>query len=96
MAVMCSGHVRKRDVEDRFDIEFDAHFVDALRTLEPMDADGFVRCTDDAITVAPSGRLFIRNAAMAFDAYLGASKAPSLLPNGVGLSVSECRFPNVG
>lgn len=75
MEVMCSGHVRKRDVEDRFGIDFDAHFADALRALEPLAADGLVRCTDDAITVAPSGRLFIRNVAMAFDAYLGASTA---------------------
>jgi len=31
--------------------------------------------SDDTVMVAPAGRLFIRNVAMAFDAYLDASHA---------------------
>jgi oxygen-independent coproporphyrinogen III oxidase len=35
--------------------------------------DGLVEVTPDRIEVTPLGRLLVRNIAMSFDAYLGAS-----------------------
>jgi len=74
MSLMCDSQVVKTDVEDRFEIDFDAMFADALEALRPMVDDDLVRITEEAIVVEPEGRLFIRNAAMTFDAYLQASK----------------------
>jgi len=74
MSLMCDSQVVKTDVEDRFGIDFDALFADALEALRPMVDDDLVRITEEAIVVEPEGRLFIRNAAMTFDAYLQASK----------------------
>lgn len=74
--LMCNFHLEKADVEACFRIDFDATFGDALKALEPMAADGLVRLTPRSIEVRPAGRLFIRNVAMPFDAYLNA-EAPS-------------------
>jgi oxygen-independent coproporphyrinogen-3 oxidase len=73
MQLMCSFEVEKRDIEDRFGIDFDTYFADALDALAPMEADGLVERTADRVTVLPNGHLFIRNAAMTFDAYLSTS-----------------------
>jgi len=73
MQLMCTSRVEKARVESRFGIDFDAYFSDSLQALSPMAADGLVKRSEDAVTVLPAGHLFIRNAAMAFDAYLSAS-----------------------
>ena len=73
MQLMCTCEVEKRHIESRFGIDFDTYFADALGALAPMEADGLVRRTADRVTVLPKGHLFIRNAAMTFDAYLSTS-----------------------
>jgi oxygen-independent coproporphyrinogen-3 oxidase len=42
----------------------------SLRRLAPLEADGLVVVTADAVRVTPLGRQFIRNVCAAFDAYL--------------------------
>ena len=74
MQLMCHFSVDKAAVEQRFDIDFDTTFADALDALGPMEADGLVTLTPTAVLVPDAGRLFIRNVAMAFDAYLAAPK----------------------
>ncbi len=69
MQLMCNFHLDKAAVEDRFGIDFDHTFSDALRALQPMEADGLVSLLPDVIDVRPPGRLLIRNVAMCFDAY---------------------------
>jgi len=69
MQLMCHFHLEKAPVEERFGIDFDATFDTALQSLKPMEADGLVTLTPDAVHVRPPGRLLIRNVAMAFDAY---------------------------
>lgn len=66
-------------VEERFGIRFDETFADALAALAPMEADGLVTLTPRRIEVTETGRFFIRNVAMPFDAYLeqpGAAPRP--------------------
>lgn len=70
MQLMCTFEVEKRDIETRFGIDFDTYFADALDALDPMEEDGLVQRAADRVTVLPTGHLFIRNAAMPFDAYL--------------------------
>src|SRR5262249_7702578 len=52
--------------------EHRAELQDALQALEPLAADGLVELDGGGarVRVTPLGRWFVRNAAMAFDAYL--------------------------
>lgn len=59
-------------VDRQFDIHFADYFAAALRALQPMCDDGLVTCADHTIGITPRGRLFARNIAMCFDAYLHA------------------------
>ncbi len=69
-ALMCHGRIDFAAIEARHDIVFRDYFADALEQLGEMQADGLLAIGDDAIEVLPSGRLMMRNMAMAFDAYL--------------------------
>lgn len=69
MQLMCHFRLDKAAIEERFDVDFDTIFADALDALRPMEADGLVTLTPEAIHVRPTGRLLVRNVARAFDAY---------------------------
>lgn len=70
MRLMCDLEIVKEEVEERFDILFDEYFDEALTDLEGFVDDGLVIHTIERIKVQESGRLFLRNIAMCFDAYL--------------------------
>jgi len=72
--IMCNSRVLKEDVQQRFKIDFDTYFQDALSQLEPLNEDGLVSVLPDRIQVHDAGRLVVRNIAMAFDAYLQADQ----------------------
>jgi oxygen-independent coproporphyrinogen III oxidase len=67
------------EIEAEFGIDFKSYFADALADLANHEADGMVRVTDERIEVTTLGRLFIRNLAMPFDAYLR-KQAPGARP----------------
>ena len=69
-ALLCHGVVVKAEIEHGFGIAFDAHFADALEKLEACAADGLVELTPESIRATELGRVFLRNLAMPFDAYL--------------------------
>jgi len=59
------------DYEDHGGAEaFCARYGTALQTLAPLQEDGLIEIDDQGIRVLPIGRLFVRNVAMPFDAYL--------------------------
>lgn len=68
--ILCHTMVVKSEIERDFGIDFDEHFAAELAQLRDLERDGLVRLNDRSIEVAPLGRIFIRNVAMAFDAYL--------------------------
>ncbi len=68
--LMCNNRLIKAEIEKKFGIEFDRYFREAIGQLQEFVADGLLRITADRIEVVGSGRLVIRNMAMAFDAYL--------------------------
>ncbi|KAA3630954.1 MAG: oxygen-independent coproporphyrinogen III oxidase [Proteobacteria bacterium] len=68
--LMCQGRIDIGTLEEQHKVTFREYFADALARLAPMAADGLIRVDDDALEVTPRGRLFLRNIAMAFDAYL--------------------------
>jgi len=68
--ILCHTVVVKSEVERDFGIDFDEHFAPELARLRELERDGLVRLNDGRIEVAPLGRVFIRNVAMAFDEYV--------------------------
>lgn len=68
--ILCHTVVVKSEIERDFGIDFDEHFAAELPQLQDLELDGLVRLNKENIEVAPLGRIFIRNVAMAFDAYL--------------------------
>ena len=73
--ILCHTVVLKSEIERDFGFDFDAHFAAELARLRELERDGLVRVERDRIQVAPLGRIFIRNIAMAFDAYLNEAQA---------------------
>jgi oxygen-independent coproporphyrinogen-3 oxidase len=70
-SLMCNFHLDVRAIERSHGIDFARYFEDSLRELDRgPGSNGFVRRTPDVIEVTETGRLFVRNICMAFDAYL--------------------------
>ena len=72
MRLMCDFFIDRTEVESRFGIAFDEYFEAAIDRLPDLEVNGLA--TDDGRRIAATdvGRLFIRNVAMLFDAYLPA------------------------
>lgn len=68
--LLCHGVVVKSEIETRFGISFDETFADALARLAPCAGDGLVELSQSEIRATDVGRVFLRNLAMPFDAYL--------------------------
>ncbi len=69
--IMCHGELRAAEFEESFGRSFAASYARELRALSPAIEDGLVvRGDDGSLAVTPLGRLFVRNVAMVFDAYL--------------------------
>lgn len=62
---MCDLELDKAAFGQEWGIDFDAHFDCAAE----MAADGLVALDGDLMRVTDTGRLFLRNIAMLFDAY---------------------------
>ncbi len=71
--LLCHGVIVKNEIEAAYRIRFDEYFADALEKLEPCAADGLVVLGRDEIRATTVGRVFLRNLAMPFDAYLAAA-----------------------
>ena len=72
------------DLMCRFALDYDDHggaeafrqtYSSAIEALAPLTHDGLVEVDDRGIRVTPTGRLFVRNVAMPFDAYLAKQRA---------------------
>lgn len=72
--LMCDFALDRDQIEQRFGIDFDEHFADALPGLADLEENGLIEISDRKIRVTDVGRLFIRNVAMPFDAYLKQDK----------------------
>jgi oxygen-independent coproporphyrinogen-3 oxidase len=70
MRLMCDMELDKREVEKRFNLNFDNYFTDSISKLQEFVDDDLIKITDDKIIVTGMGRLVIRNIAMCFDAYI--------------------------
>jgi oxygen-independent coproporphyrinogen-3 oxidase len=76
--IMCHGALRATEFEKAFGCPFEERFERELRDLEPLVADGLVeRAAGGDWVVTSLGRLFVRNVAMVFDAYLAEQQRAS-------------------
>jgi len=71
--LLCHGVIVKSEIEEQFGIPFDETFAGALAKLEECRRDGLVEISDREIRATTVGRIFLRNLAMPFDAYLPAT-----------------------
>jgi oxygen-independent coproporphyrinogen-3 oxidase len=69
-SMLCHGVVVIPEVESTYGIRFAEYFADALEGLAACADDGLIRISRTELTATPLGRVFLRNLAMPFDAYL--------------------------
>jgi oxygen-independent coproporphyrinogen-3 oxidase len=69
-ALMCRDRVDIGTLENNHGIVFSDYFADELQRLQPMVEDKLLQVTHGTIELSFLGRLFVRNIAMIFDAYL--------------------------
>lgn len=65
-SLMCHAKLVKKELAD----DFDQYFSSSLEKLSELEKDGLVVLTEEEIQPTDLGRLFLRNLAMPFDAYL--------------------------
>jgi oxygen-independent coproporphyrinogen-3 oxidase len=80
MEIMCNFRLDYSEANRRFGIEIRDYFRGELNELAQFSTDGLLSVGEDGIEIMSTGRLFVRNIAMVFDAYLkkgadGKSKA---------------------
>ncbi|WP_447555350.1 oxygen-independent coproporphyrinogen III oxidase [Vreelandella sp. EE22] len=68
--LMCDMRIDLAAIGERFDIDSEAYFADALKALAHAERDGLVTRQGLTLTATPIGRLLIRHLAMAFDKHL--------------------------
>ncbi len=77
MRLMCDLSLNKRMVEKKFAVVFDDYFSESLVKLIPLIEDRLITSGEEALTVTPEGRLFLRNIALCFDAHASTSPRPT-------------------
>ncbi|MBI5021395.1 MAG: oxygen-independent coproporphyrinogen III oxidase [Ignavibacteriales bacterium] len=70
LRLMCDLTLNFHDVENKFNIKFDEYFSESLPKLNPFIEDNLLERKAGELLVTMQGRLFLRNIAMCFDAYL--------------------------
>jgi len=68
--LMCKFVLRFKDYQVLFHKDFGKEFSKELSLLSEFQKEGILTCDSQAILISDLGRLFIRNVAMIFDAYL--------------------------
>ncbi len=74
-AILCAGSLDIIEWENKWEDSFYEAFQEAIPMLRQFEADGVVEMCTDSIQLTNLGRLFARNVAMSFDAYLPARLA---------------------
>jgi len=70
MQLMCDMELNFNEMSDKLYINFRDYFGDILNNFGDMESDGLLSIDDNELRVTTNGRLFIRNIAMKFDAYI--------------------------
>jgi len=78
MTLMCRNRLSFDEKGDKWEINFCDYFEENLHKLNELEEDGLVHITRKEITITEKGRLFLRNIAMCFDAYIDTQKTGPL------------------
>jgi len=70
LSLMCNFILPFKTFDEKHNIDSLRYFASELEDLKPFIEDGLVGVTDTAVQVLPRGRVFVRNIAMVFDAFL--------------------------
>lgn len=70
MQLMCGQKLLWADIDKRYGIDSRAYFTHETERLHELVSDGLITRDSKGINVTEAGRLFVRNIAMIFDAYL--------------------------
>lgn len=70
MRLMCDMSIDFSSIGGALGYEFERRHIDELIALKPFEEDGLLKFSSSGLEITPSGRLFVRNIAMVFDAYL--------------------------
>lgn len=70
MSLMCDLELDKKQVERKFNINFENYFAESLIRLQEFKQQNIVVEEQDKIVISEIGRLILRNIAMCFDAYI--------------------------
>lgn len=73
--ILCSGELDIPSLNSKWNIDFHSQFAREILTLQAFEADELITIEPMRITVTALGRLFVRNIASVFDAYLSRHKA---------------------
>ena len=68
--IMCDLEIDRKKVLSPFGESFDTYFAKEIGVLEGFVPDGLLEILPDKIRITSLGRIFLRNIAMVFDAYL--------------------------
>lgn len=77
MQLMCDMGLNFDNMSEKLSINFREYFADVLTEFDDMVGDGLLTLNSNELQVTDNGRLFIRNIAMKFDAYLKKKAAPN-------------------
>lgn len=70
LAILCNGRLDLSQISRGFRIDARRYFAQAFEKLQPMVEDDLLIWGPDGFHLTPLGRIFSRNVAMPFDAYL--------------------------
>lgn len=70
MSLLCQNWLVPKQIEARFDIQFDEYFSSEISQLNLFVAEGLLSRNGDIFNVTPKGRLVVRKICMVFDIYL--------------------------
>lgn len=68
--LMCNFKLDKSKFNEKYTIDFDSYFEEALFNLDSLQDDGLIELGEKSLRITDVGRLLIRNIAMNFDYYL--------------------------
>ena len=68
--LICQFELNIDEFAEKYHIEFDTYFAEALVSLKPLIDDNMVTIENNHVSVTPRGNLFIRIICMCFDAHL--------------------------
>lgn len=73
-ALMCNLKLDKTAIAQKYHIDFDSYFAQALSNLAPLERDGLIALNDHSIVVPEHARIYIRAICARFDAYLNSDE----------------------